>query len=180
MGCATNRRVELAGYLPGMREEQRLLHMLEAGELHRFADWPNAEVPKVAAGTYTVWDGGTLIYAGMAGRSLTPDSILSHRDDPTRVTGLHSRLGSHASGRRSGDQFCVYVAEYLVLPQLDRSQREAIANRETGFDLLVRQYIADHLSYRYVETPDGSTARDLEHMVRRGDLAAGKPFLNPS
>ena len=85
------------------------LNALEDGELHRLADWPNDGVSAVAAGAYTVWEGEKLVYAGMAGRSLTAESILEHRDDSTRVTGLRSRLASHASGRRSGDQFCVYV-----------------------------------------------------------------------
>jgi hypothetical protein len=30
---------------------------LETGLLHRFQDWPNGQVPKRAAGVYTVWDG---------------------------------------------------------------------------------------------------------------------------
>jgi len=35
---------------------------------HRFSDWPNADVPTVAAGVYVVWDGDRLIYYGMSGR----------------------------------------------------------------------------------------------------------------
>lgn len=32
--------------------------------------------------------------------------------------GLLTRLASHASGRLSGNQFCVYVANRLVIPSL--------------------------------------------------------------
>jgi hypothetical protein len=35
---------------------------LEAGPRHRFGDWPNDQVPKRAAGVYTVWDGDRLLY----------------------------------------------------------------------------------------------------------------------
>ena len=37
---------------------------------HRFADWPNTEVPAVAAGVYVVWDGNKLKYSGMSGRQI--------------------------------------------------------------------------------------------------------------
>jgi hypothetical protein len=39
--------------------------MSDFSHRHRFADWPNAEVPAVAAGVYVVWDGDKLIYCGM-------------------------------------------------------------------------------------------------------------------
>jgi hypothetical protein len=45
------------------------------------------------------------VYVGVAGRN-------------PRGAGLASRLRSHASGRRSGDQFCGYVADQYVLPEL--------------------------------------------------------------
>lgn len=46
---------------------------------HRFSDWPNPDVPPIAAGIYTVWDGDELIYVGMAGRSLTAETIAEYR-----------------------------------------------------------------------------------------------------
>lgn len=67
---------------------------LVEGPVYLSRDWPNPAVPKVAAGVYTIWQGSELIYAG-----------------------LYSRLSSHWAGRRSGDQFCVYVADRLVLLQ---------------------------------------------------------------
>src|SRR3954454_17261883 len=83
---------------------------LETGEPHRFADWPVAAVPRTGAIAYTVWDReGRLVYVGMARR----------RGERSRAsTGPFGRLASHASGRRSGDQFCVYVCDRLVLPAL--------------------------------------------------------------
>jgi hypothetical protein len=46
---------------------------LETGPLHRFRDWPNGQVPKRAAGVYTVWDGDRLLYVGMSGRAMTAE-----------------------------------------------------------------------------------------------------------
>ena len=63
------------------------------GPLHRFSDWPNLEVPRVAAGVYTVWlPDGTLLYVGMSGRGLRLDA------DDLKRRGLWTRLNSHASG----------------------------------------------------------------------------------
>jgi hypothetical protein len=39
-----------------------MVQELEAGPRHRFGDWPNDQVPKRAAGVYTVWDGDRLAY----------------------------------------------------------------------------------------------------------------------
>jgi hypothetical protein len=96
------------------------LEILAAGPVSRFSEWPNPSIPLVAAGVYTIWDGPQFIYAGVAGRSLTGETILRRRQDD-KETGLRQRLASHASGRRSGDQFCVYVADRDVRRFVDRS-----------------------------------------------------------
>ena len=57
--------------------------------------------------------------------------------DGTRpVAVLATRLRSHASGRRSGDQFCVYVADHYVMPELTREQITAIRDGELSMDEL--------------------------------------------
>jgi hypothetical protein len=155
------------------------LHTLEHGHAFRFRDWPNPEVPNVAAGVYTIWAGDELVYVGMAGRGLTSDHIEAHRRDGRRNIGLRSRLASHASGRRSGDQFCVYVSDRLVLPHLTPGQISEIAANRLSLDKLVREHIHQHLSYRYLETTDSSTAHELERLIREGALQAGRPSLNP-
>src|SRR5215475_6178752 len=79
-----------------------------------FSDWPNPAVPAFGAGVYTVWHSdGRFMYVGMSGRGITTETI--RRNTPQ---GIYTRLRSHASGRRSGDQFCVYVTDRLVLPIL--------------------------------------------------------------
>jgi hypothetical protein len=37
---------------------------------HKFSDWPNGDVPPVAAGVYAIWEGDLLIYCGMSGRGI--------------------------------------------------------------------------------------------------------------
>jgi hypothetical protein len=78
-----------------------------------FADWPEGSVPLVAAGVYAIWREEVLIYCGMSGRGI--EQAIKQRK---ARYGLYTRLASHASGRLSGDQFCVYVANRLVLPEL--------------------------------------------------------------
>src|SRR5215467_3174033 len=119
---------------------------LSRGPVYAFASWPNVSVPTFGAGVYTIWhDDGRFIYVGMSGRGITAETI--RRNMPQ---GLYTRLQSHASGRRSGDQFCVYVANRLVLPIL--SQQD-IADIASGMDAFVRRYIHENLSYRFVMLP---------------------------
>jgi hypothetical protein len=81
---------------------------LAAGTAYLFSEWPNPEVPTFGAGVYTIWHhDGRFVYVGMSGRGMTSDT--AYRNKPQ---GIYTRLKSHASGRRSGDQFCVYVAEW--------------------------------------------------------------------
>ena len=115
----------------------------------------------------------------MSGRSLTGETILEHRTAGARGKGLFTRLNSHACGRRSGDQFCVYVADRLVLPGLSPQQLVEIGNGALALDALVKVFIREHLTYRFLEVADGSVARAIEIQIRRGCLAAGPPLLNP-
>ena len=96
---------------PAAQQRQLLgLDLLETGRSYRFSDWPNESVPKIAAGVYAIWDSRRLIYVGMAGSGLSAKD-LDAPDKPVRARGLWTRLNSHASGRRSGDQFCSYVCD---------------------------------------------------------------------
>src|SRR5262249_30266679 len=128
------------------------------------------------AGVYTVWDdGSTLVYVGMSGRTINTDT-----QPRTKPYGLYTRLASHAAGRRSGDQFCVYVADRLVLPTLTPEQIRLIGTGGLQFDGLVRSYIHDHLGYRLAIVSTGVQARLLEDQIKRGVLSAGAPLLNPA
>lgn len=147
---------------------------LASGDLYRFADWPNPEVPNGRAGVYTIWDGETLIYVGMAGRSMVATAG-ERQEVRGRQSGLRGRLHSHASG---GDQFCVYVADRLVLPTLTPEDIKAIGAGSLKLDALVRDYIRKRLAYRYVVTVGGVEAGGLERQVQRGALGQ-HPLLNP-
>ena len=131
----------------------RQLDELRQGKAHRFAEFATASslVPRAGAGIYTVWDeSGELIYVGIAGRN--PDG-----------TGLASRLRSHASGRRSGDQFCVYVADHYVMRNLTRQQIEAIRDGGLSMDLLVRDWINKHFAYRFAAAATYGEAMAIEN-----------------
>jgi hypothetical protein len=152
-------------------------HVTELGRgvAHSFADWPNASVPAFGAGVYTIWHGdGRFIYVGMSGRGIAAETI--RRNTPH---GIYTRLRSHASGRRSGDQFCVYVADRLVLPALSQQDIAAIASGRHHMDAFVRRYIHENLSYRFVIVPDGAAAYTVEAAIKNGQWEHGRPLLNP-
>jgi hypothetical protein len=154
-------------------EPHDLMTGLESGPLRSFAEWPDPSVPKVAAGVYTIWDGEHLVYVGMAGRAITAD-----RTDG-KPTGLWDRLRSHAEGRRSGNQFCVYVCDRFIVPHLTPDEQAQIGAGTLSLDHLTRRYIHNNLAYRYVVTQTPAAARSLERQVQSGALQSGVPFLNP-
>src|SRR6187549_978419 len=143
-------------------QQDAVLDQLERGPLHRFADYATLTdvIPGSGAGVYTIWDDeGGLVYTGIAGRN-------------PAGRGLASRLRSHASGRRSGDQFCVYVADHYVLPELTREQVEAIRDSRLSMDALVREKIHTSFGFRFVAVGDYPTAIQVENLVKSGRLRA--------
>jgi hypothetical protein len=153
----------------------QLANDLSRGPAYLFADWPNLAVSTFGAGVYTIWHtDGRFIYVGMSGRGITVET--SRRNTPQ---GIYTRLQSHASGRRSGDQFCVYVADRLVLPTLSQDDITAIASGRHQMDAFVRRYIHENLCYRFVLLPDGAAAYAVEAEIKRGGWEHGRPLLNP-
>jgi hypothetical protein len=148
---------------------------LSSGPAYSFADWPNLAVSTFGAGVYTIWhNDGRFIYVGMSGRGITTET--SRRNKPQ---GIYTRLHSHASGRRSGDQFCVYVADRLVLPTLSREDIASISSGRHQMDAFIRRYIHENLCYRFVMLPDGTAAYAVEATIKNGEWEQGRPFLNP-
>ena len=141
----------------------------------RFSDWPNSEVPMVAAGVYAIWENETLIYCGMSGRGID-----SRNSESKKRGGLVTRLASHASGRLSGDQFCVYVANRLVIPKLTLEQLPLFAEDKLRLDHLTKEYIHEKLEYQFELVESGEEAFELEEKCRRGQIFGIKPFLNPA
>jgi hypothetical protein len=149
-------------------------HLAE-GPAHSFSEWPNPAVPTFGAGVYTIWHrDGRFIYVGMSGRGILADTVA--RPKPH---GLYTRLQSHAGGRRSGDQFCVYVADRLVLPMLSQDEISAIALGRHQMDAHVRSYVHENLLYRFVMMPDGLAALALETAIKNDRWRKGLPLLNP-
>lgn len=148
--------------------------MAEFSIRYRFADWPNPAVPVIAAGVYAIWDKDTLIYCGMSGRSFEKGMVHTK----TKF-GLLMRLRSHAMGRLSGDQFCVYVANRLVIPSLSREQLLMFRSGELTLDHLTKQYIRDRFDYQFTTVDTGMEAFDLEMQCRLGATFGVRPLLNP-
>lgn len=141
---------------------------------YRFADWPNADVPKAAAGVYAIWRGEELIYCGMSGRS-----IVAGAEMPTKKHGLITRLHSHASGRLSGDQFCVYVANRLVLPHLTPVELAEFGSGRHTLDAYTRRLIHRELEYQFTAVAGGAQALAMEVRCRKGQVFGQRPLLNP-
>jgi hypothetical protein len=48
-----------------------------------------------------------------------------------------------------------------------------------SLDGLVRAFVRERLTYRFVVTSNGAQALKLEPEVRQGALSAGRPYFNP-
>ena len=139
-----------------------------------FSDWPNPDIPAVAAGVYAIWKDGELIYCGMSGREIDTKAKAS----PKRY-GLITRLNSHASGRLSGDQFCVYVANRFVIPSLSAEELPMFETGELTLDARTKAFIHEHLDYAYALVETSAGAYELEREARRGVVFGVPPYLNP-
>ena len=156
-----------------------MIEELGRAERLRFADWPDPDVPAVTCGVYAVWEGPGLLYVGMSGRGASAQAV-ARRVEKGKPWGLRTRLNSHASGRRSGNQFCVYVSDRLVLPALTQAEIGEVGRGERSLDVMTRAYVRDRLSYAYVVTRDGAEALRVEHLGRREGVGGSLPLLNPS
>lgn len=158
---------------PTYELQSSLLGLLTSGPIHWFSEWPTGDVPRSGAVVYTIWNReGAFIYVGMSGRSFTG------RAEGNGKAGPWGRLNSHASGRRSGDQFCVYVADRLVLPTL-HNRISGIAEGSLSLDAATRDYVRTNLGFRWTIMESGKAAFELERRLQKGDAACGTPLLNP-
>lgn len=152
----------------GLTDERDATDLLRDGPLFWFAHWPTGNVPKVGSVVYTVWDrDGTFVYAGMSGRTPTQSG-----------SGPWGRLNSHASGRRSGDQFCVYVCDRLVIPSL-HNRLEDLRSGALSLDRETKAYIRQRLGFRWLAVDGPVSAFALEKTIRGGAKQMGRPLLNP-
>ena len=127
-----------------MPDLEELWYQLNRQPVHAFADWPNREISKGKPGVYLIYQGVRLIYVGMAKKNLL------------------GRLTQHARGNRSGDQFCVYLGDRLVMPKLGIDQMKDLFSGELSLDHEIKKFVRSQLSYRYLLVQDDPTARTLE------------------
>jgi hypothetical protein len=135
----------------------------------------------VSWGCYTIWDDetGRFIYAGMAGKSLTPQKFQAALANPRKVCGLKDRLGAHRTGNCSGDQFSIYILYRFVMPSYTPADIAEVEAGRRRPDDDVNAYIQTHLSYRWVETNSEAEAHALEKVLRTQGLNGEPPYLNP-
>jgi hypothetical protein len=143
----------------------------------RFADWPNPAVPEGSVGIYTIWEGKQLLYVGMSGRGPDMAATRTGKAAP-KSRGLAGRLEAHASGRRSGDQFCVYVFDRLVLPAMSDQQIRDAAAGDLAIDDLIRSYIRTRLGYRFRLFASGREARDAEMQIINEGVRGQHPLFH--
>jgi hypothetical protein len=115
----------------------------------------------------------------MSGRGARAGDFAAGPGQPDKAQGLWTRLNSHASGRRSGDQFNIDICDRFIVPALTPDQQHDIGCGLLVLDQLIRAYIHQHLSYRFQVCPDGMAALAAERAIRAGSLPAGRPYLNP-
>ena len=143
-----------------MPDLEQLWDELNLQPVYRFADWPNKDVPKGKPGVYLIYHEGRWIYIGMS------------------LKNLQSRLSRHASGRRSGDQFCVYVGDHLVMPKLGIDQMKGVFSGEYSLDDAIKEFVRSQLSHRYLLVADDPTARALEKHGLEIAKGQGAKLLN--
>ena len=143
-----------------MLDLEQLWDELKRQPDHRFADWPNRDVPKGQPGVYLIYQGNDLKYVGMASAN------------------LYGRLNQHARGKRSGDQFCVYVGDRLVMPKLGIDQMKGVFSGEYSLDDAIKEFVRSQLSYRYLLVVDDPTARALERHGLEKAKGQGTELLN--
>jgi hypothetical protein len=106
----------------------------------------------------------------MAGRSIGVDPEkppAAGALSSTPRSPLWSRLNAHASGRRSGDQLCVYVSDRFVVPALAAGQLDQFGQGTLKLDTLTKRHIREHLSYRYItDSRPVHPALQLERQVQ--------------
>jgi hypothetical protein len=140
----------------------------------KFKNWPNHTIPSVAAGAYVIWQGDELLYAGMSGREIEK-AIKNGK----KKYGLSTRLASHASGRLSGDPFCAYVSNRIIIPELKQSQLNKFKNGLVTLDQMTKKFIRTKLDYQYLLVERSQDAYDLANHCRSGAIFGVKPTFNP-
>ncbi len=137
--------------------------------LRAFSTSNIAEIPSFGSIIYTVFlDGANFIYVGIGGLA----GATVHDRNP------RSRIIQHAQGRRSGDQFCIYIQDFYVIPAIISMPYEP---KKGYLDTLTKEFIQTRLTYRYlvIQTEDSDkVVRKLERELQNNEHGFGLPLLN--
>ncbi|CAN6135333.1 GIY-YIG_SF domain containing protein [Methylophilaceae bacterium] len=140
-----------------------------SSELRPFTLSNIKDIPSHGSIIYTVFlDKSEFIYVGIGG--LSGKSVLDRNPQ--------SRIRQHTQGTRSGDQFCIYIQDFYVLPTLLGQPYTPVKGR---LDRLTKEFIRTRLSYRYavIQSNDSDkVVRRLERELQSGQHGHGIPKLN--
>ena len=135
---------------------------LFAARLNMYSDWPNSKVPE-KSGVYAVWQKDELVWVGSAGGS------------------LRSRFEKHAKGQRRGSELLKAVHAHLLFRHLGLEKAMQMAGEtQLLVDVVTGKFVKEHLSYRYLPTPDEETADLIATAICSGETRFPKPSLNPA
>ena len=127
------------------------------------------DIPSWGSIIYTVFlDQSEYIYVGIGGLA----------GKTVKDRNPRSRILQHSQGRRSGDQFCIYIQDFYVIPELIGSK---YTPKKGYLDQLTKDFVQSRLSYRYlvVQTEDSDqVVRRLERELQRDQHGYGVPLLN--
>jgi len=82
---------------------------LQVGKLFSFGDWPTDQVPRRAAGVYTIWRGDEFIYVGMSGRGAQREDFVANDHRPLAY-GPGSTRTRQAAGQETNSTFTSVIA----------------------------------------------------------------------
>ena len=138
----------------------------------KFSENLKDHIPSYGSIVYTIWNNKEeFIYVGIGGIGQSPNTPLEKRNP-------RSRIKQHQDGRRSGDQFNVYVHDFFVIPEIVNSGKYEPSKGD--LDKLTKKYIHENLSYRFCcfQTEDSiQVVREIETKIKNGHFGM-KPFLN--
>ena len=140
-----------------------------SSELRPFTNSNIKDIPGHGSIIYTVFlDKSEFIYVGIGG--LSGKSVLDRNPQ--------SRIRQHTQGTRSGDQFCIYIQDFYVLPTLLGQPYSPVKGH---LDRLTKEFIQTRLSYRYavIQSDDSDkVVRRIERELQSGQHGHAIPKLN--
>lgn len=126
-------------------------------------------IPEYGSIIYTVFlDKSEFIYVGIGGLS----------GKTVRDRNPRSRILQHTQGRRSGDQFCIYIQDFYVIPSLMGKPYQPVKGY---LDRQTKEFIQSRLTYRYAVIQTENTdkeVRSLEREIQSGKYGNPLPTLN--